>query len=123
ISMSADECMCAVVKPNINSTQDPRPRTQRGHIFYAGQPKTCRKCGSSCHLAANCNVTFCRNCQSTAHTTKDCNQPMRCNLCSSSTHTFRSCPQSYANRARQSASTVDKMGGYCVLIVLIAVSI
>lgn len=79
----------------------------RGHVFYAGQPKTCRKCGSSSHLAANCNATFCRNCQSAQHTTKDCNQPMRCNLCSSSSHTFRSCPRSYANRVRQSTSIAD----------------
>uniref|UniRef100_A0A671YFT8 CCHC-type domain-containing protein n=1 Tax=Sparus aurata TaxID=8175 RepID=A0A671YFT8_SPAAU len=62
-------------------------RPIRGHIVYAGQPKTCKKCGSSSHLAANCNAVICRNCKS----------PMRCNLCSSTTHTFRGCPQSYAN--------------------------
>ncbi|KAL7399702.1 hypothetical protein ABVT39_010838 [Epinephelus coioides] len=72
----------------------------RGHVFYAGQPKTCRKCGSSSHLAADCNTTFCRNCQCADHYTKDCDQPRRCNLCGSSSHTFRGCPESYANRTR-----------------------
>ncbi len=76
----------------------------RGHIFYAGQPKTCRKCGSATHLAANCTTTVCWNCHSADHITKDCDQPRRCNLCNSSTHTFQSCPRSYANHARQSAS-------------------
>ncbi|CAK6983227.1 Zinc finger CCHC domain-containing protein 3, partial [Scomber scombrus] len=81
----------------------------RGHIFYPGQPKTCRKCGSPNHLASNYNAIFCRNCQSTDHNSKDCDKPMRCNLCSSSGHTFRSCPQSYANRARQSTSAADTL--------------
>uniref|UniRef100_A0A667X9J1 CCHC-type domain-containing protein n=1 Tax=Myripristis murdjan TaxID=586833 RepID=A0A667X9J1_9TELE len=77
----------------------------RGHVFYAGQPKTCRKCGSTSHLAADCNATFCRNCQRVDHYTKDCDQPMRCNLCGSNTHTFRGCPKSYANRTRQVGGT------------------
>ena len=79
----------------------------RGHVFYAGQPKICRKCGSLSHLAANCNATTCRNCKSTAHNTKDCNQPMRCNLCGSTTHTFRGFPQSYANRTRLNNPSSD----------------
>uniref|UniRef100_A0A3B5AF18 CCHC-type domain-containing protein n=1 Tax=Stegastes partitus TaxID=144197 RepID=A0A3B5AF18_9TELE len=74
----------------------------RGHVFYAGQPKTCRKCGCLSHLAVSCSATFCRNCKSTSHNTNDCDQPMKCNLCGSDTHTFRRCPQSYANKARQS---------------------
>lgn len=74
----------------------------RGQVFYAGQPKTCRKCGCSSHLAASCSATYCRNCKSTLHNTKDCDQPMKCNLCGSDTHTFRRCPESYANKARQS---------------------
>lgn len=73
----------------------------RGHVFYSGQPKTCRKCGSMAHLAANCDTTHCKNCKGSDHATKDCTQPMRCNLCGSSCHTFRTCPESYANRTRQ----------------------
>ncbi|KAL7400010.1 hypothetical protein ABVT39_005277 [Epinephelus coioides] len=72
----------------------------RGHVFYQGQPKDCRKCGSLNHLAANCNATFCKNCKVSTHSTRNCDQPMRCNLCGASTHSFRSCPESYANRAR-----------------------
>lgn len=73
----------------------------RGHVFYAGQPKTCRKCGSTTHLAVKCEMTLCKNCQSGDHSTRDCPQPRKCNLCGSNTHTFRDCPQSYANRTRQ----------------------
>ena len=71
----------------------------RGNVFYASQPKTCRKCGSNQHLAAACNNTHCRNCRSARHSTRDCDQPMKCNLCGASTHTYRTCPRSYANRA------------------------
>ena len=73
----------------------------RGQVFYQGQPKECRKCGSLRHLAAECSTTFCKNCQSSSHTTRDCDQPMRCNLCNLNTHTFKDCPHSYANRASQ----------------------
>ena len=70
----------------------------RGNVFYQGQPKTCRKCGSLGHLAAACNSTYCKNCATANHSTRDCDQPVRCNLCGASTHTYRTCPRSYANR-------------------------
>ena len=73
----------------------------RGNCFYPGQPKTCRKCGSLSHLAAECSRSYCRNCNSDNHTTRDCDQPLRCNLCGASNHTFSTCPKSYANIARQ----------------------
>ena len=73
---------------------------ERGNVFYQGQPKTCRKCGSRDHLAADCNAAYCKNCKTSSHTTRNCNQPMKCNLCGSEAHTFRSCPKSYANRTR-----------------------
>ena len=69
----------------------------RGNIFYQGQPKTCRKCGSQDHLAAACNNTHCNKCKASTHTTRDCTVPMTCNLCGSDGHTFSSCPRSYAN--------------------------
>ncbi len=70
-------------------------------FFYAGQPKTCRKCGSTTHLAVNCEMTLCKNCRSGERSTGDCPQPRKCNVCGSNTHTFRDCPQSYANRTPQ----------------------
>lgn len=73
----------------------------RGHVFYQGQPKECRRCGSLGHLVADCNVTFCRNCKSANHATRDCDQARSCNLCGSNTHSFRGCPQSYANKTRR----------------------
>uniref|UniRef100_A0A3Q1F6A4 CCHC-type domain-containing protein n=1 Tax=Acanthochromis polyacanthus TaxID=80966 RepID=A0A3Q1F6A4_9TELE len=44
----------------------------RGHVFYQGQPKDCRKCGSLDHLAADCNAIFCKNCNSNSHATRNC---------------------------------------------------
>uniref|UniRef100_A0A668RH43 CCHC-type domain-containing protein n=1 Tax=Oreochromis aureus TaxID=47969 RepID=A0A668RH43_OREAU len=69
----------------------------RGYVFYWGQPKTCRKCGSNDHLAMECVNVVCRNCKSGEHVIKDCPYPKNCNLCGKEDHTFRSCPQSYAN--------------------------
>ncbi|KAK2900067.1 hypothetical protein Q8A73_013196 [Channa argus] len=83
----------------------------RGHVFYPGQPKTCRKCGSRTHLAANCDTTYCKNCEGCDHITKDCPQPMKCNLCRSTAHTFRTCPESYANRARKLSLKAQRQGG------------
>lgn len=73
----------------------------RGHVFYPGQPKECRKCGSLDHLAATCTEIFCKNCKTGSHSTKDCDKPLKCNLCGATTHSFRACPFSYANKARE----------------------
>uniref|UniRef100_A0A3Q2QH81 CCHC-type domain-containing protein n=1 Tax=Fundulus heteroclitus TaxID=8078 RepID=A0A3Q2QH81_FUNHE len=53
----------------------------RGHVFYPGQPKTCRRCGSQQHLSAECQNTHCKNCKASHHLTKDCPHPVNCNLC------------------------------------------
>ncbi|MGL4568695.1 MAG: hypothetical protein ACRCU6_09250 [Fusobacteriaceae bacterium] len=47
----------------------------RSFVFYNGQPKVCRKCGSLNHLAAQCESVF-------------------------SNHRFRDCPFAYANKIR-----------------------
>uniref|UniRef100_A0A3B5QYE9 CCHC-type domain-containing protein n=1 Tax=Xiphophorus maculatus TaxID=8083 RepID=A0A3B5QYE9_XIPMA len=65
----------------------------RGHVFYPGQPKTCRRCGSQQHLSAECRITYCKNCGTEGHLTKDCQEPVNCNLCGERGHTFKSCPK------------------------------
>ena len=84
----------------------------RGNVFYQGQPRTCNKCGSPSHLAADCNSnTFCRHCRTSTHNTRDCVEPKKCNLCGATTHTFRSCPSSYANRTAPRRATDDDQEG------------
>jgi len=63
--------------------------TIRGFVFYNGQPKECRKCGSLNHLAAQCESVFCRNCKKHGHLSKNCPVPMKCNLCGADNHRFR----------------------------------
>uniref|UniRef100_A0A671WGV7 CCHC-type domain-containing protein n=1 Tax=Sparus aurata TaxID=8175 RepID=A0A671WGV7_SPAAU len=72
----------------------------RGSVFYPGQPKECRKCGSLDHLAAACTMDVCRNCKALDHTTAHCPTPVKCNLCSSANHRFKDCPQAYSNRLK-----------------------
>ncbi|KAL3055825.1 hypothetical protein OYC64_018511 [Pagothenia borchgrevinki] len=61
----------------------------RGSVFYHGQPKECRKCGSLDHLAAD-------------HSSANCPTPVKCNLCSSENHRFKDCPYAYSNRVKLS---------------------
>lgn len=75
--------------------------TIRGFVFYNGQPKECRKCGSLNHLAAQCESVFCKNCKNHGHLSKNCPVPMKCNLCGKDNHRFRDCPSAYVNKARQ----------------------
>uniref|UniRef100_A0A672SV53 CCHC-type domain-containing protein n=1 Tax=Sinocyclocheilus grahami TaxID=75366 RepID=A0A672SV53_SINGR len=69
----------------------------RGYVFYNGQPKECRKCGSLDHIAANCELEICRHCKSKEHGSKDCQLPKKCNLCGAESHRFRDCPHAYSN--------------------------
>ncbi|KAF3859138.1 hypothetical protein F7725_021537 [Dissostichus mawsoni] len=74
----------------------------RGSVFYYGQPKECRKCGSLDHLAADCSRNICRICKATDHTSANCPTPVKCNLCSSENHRFKDCPHAYSNRVKHS---------------------
>uniref|UniRef100_A0A3Q1IRK8 CCHC-type domain-containing protein n=1 Tax=Anabas testudineus TaxID=64144 RepID=A0A3Q1IRK8_ANATE len=76
----------------------------RGAVFYPGQPKECRKCGSLQHLASECTQIFCKNCKATDHSSLQCSIPLKCNLCSSTKHKFKDCPQAYANRVKLSTT-------------------
>lgn len=73
----------------------------RGYVFYNGQPKECRKCGSLNHIAANCEMVICRHCNSKDHSSKDCQLPKKCNLCGAEDHRFRDCPHAYSNKIKQ----------------------
>lgn len=75
----------------------------RGYLFYANQPRFCRKCNTYGHVADSCNRLRCRNCDGYGHATKECDQPKRCSLCGSTEHLFRQCPKdspSYALAVR-----------------------
>lgn len=73
----------------------------RGYVFYNGQPKECRKCGSLDHIAANCEMEICRHCKSKDHGSRDCQLPKKCNLCGAEDHRFRDCPHAYSNKIKQ----------------------
>uniref|UniRef100_A0A672RIU2 Zinc finger CCHC domain-containing protein n=1 Tax=Sinocyclocheilus grahami TaxID=75366 RepID=A0A672RIU2_SINGR len=64
----------------------------RGYVFYNGQPKECRKCGSLDHIAANYELEIFRHCKSKEHGSKDCQLPKKCNLCGAESHRFCDCP-------------------------------
>ncbi|MBN3287706.1 ZCHC3 protein, partial [Polyodon spathula] len=65
----------------------------RGYLFYAGQPKVCRKYNEMGHEARKCNGMYCKNCDKKGHNTKDCKEKRKCNLCGSANHLYYKCPQ------------------------------
>ncbi|XP_067833230.1 zinc finger CCHC domain-containing protein 3-like [Heptranchias perlo] len=79
----------------------------RGYITYVGQPRVCRTCGKSGHLANTCTATVCKNCKQEGHQTKDCKESKRCNLCGLEGHLYRVCPErnlSYAQAAKNNTA-------------------
>lgn len=69
-----------------------------GFVHYFRQPKLCRNCGESGHLAMCCEKVFCSNCKENGHLVQNCIARRHCNLCGSCS--FRDCPCSFANRAK-----------------------
>ena len=63
---------------------------------YIGQPRTCRLCGQTNHLASACHTIICFNCEKTGHLASDCPCPIYCNICKSPNHRARSCPLSWS---------------------------
>nr|XP_006002506.1 PREDICTED: gamma-aminobutyric acid receptor subunit pi [Latimeria chalumnae] len=69
----------------------------RGYLFYPGQPRTCRRCGSTKHFSTNCAVQVCNKCGKQGHITKDCPNIIVCNLCNIQGHTYAKCPMATKN--------------------------
>ncbi|MBN3285637.1 ZCHC3 protein, partial [Polyodon spathula] len=68
--------------------------SNRGYLYYVGQPDVCRKCNKRGHKAEKNKKykKYCRNCAGTGHYTKECKEKRKCNLCGSSAHLFFKCP-------------------------------
>ena len=64
---------------------------ERIRIWYPKQPKLCRKCGASDHLARSCNTPRCTNCEKPGHQALLCPDPPLCTLCMSSAHAVVEC--------------------------------
>ena len=67
--------------------------TNRGYLYYPGQPLYCRKCTDFGHTADFCTQVRCRNCKGLGHTMGTCDRPKKCNLCGSEGHLFKHCPE------------------------------
>lgn len=74
---------------------------------YVGQPRTCRLCGQTNHLASACHTITCFNCEKSGHLASDCPCPVYCNICKSPTHRARTCPFSWSRLVDFPASTSD----------------
>ena len=74
---------------------------------YVGQPRTCRLCGQTNHLASACHTITCFNCEKSGHLASDCPCPVYCNICKSPAHRARTCPFSWSRLVDFPAPTSD----------------
>lgn len=74
---------------------------------YVSQPRTCRLCGQTNHLASACHTFTCFNCKKTGHLASDCPGPVYCNICKSPAHQARSCPSSWSRLVNFPVSTSE----------------
>ena len=61
-------------------------------IWYPTQPKMCRRCGDTKHVAANCSSFRCHNCEAPGHLANVCPRSKLCSICLGEDHTVISCP-------------------------------
>ena len=61
-------------------------------IWYPSQPKMCRRCGDTGHVAAKCSSVRCFNCEAPGHRQEDCKSPRLCSICLSQEHNISACP-------------------------------
>lgn len=67
--------------------------SNRGILFYPGQPQFCRNCFSFGHVKEECTAgQVCRNCFQSGHSTADCPKGKSCHLCGKGDHLARGCP-------------------------------
>ena len=66
------------------------------HFRYEGQPRTCRHCHQTGHIAKTCHTVICYNCEQTGHLANDCPEPLLCNICKSDEHKAKDCPFSWS---------------------------
>ncbi|XP_035692198.1 protein IWS1 homolog [Branchiostoma floridae] len=71
---------------------------------YAGQPRSCHRCGSTAHFVADCPETKCGKCWELGHVAKDCNNQMKCSVCLEAGHSARTCHKSFASVVKPSSS-------------------
>ncbi|MBN3320552.1 ZCHC3 protein, partial [Atractosteus spatula] len=55
--------------------------SNRGYLFYPGQPGGCRRCGKEGHVVVNCPSMICRRCGVEGHVVSNCTAEITCNLC------------------------------------------
>ena len=77
-------------------------------FWYPNQPKTCRKCGSDDHLAANCKSQRCFNCERPGHRAEQCDMPALCRVCLADGHETTNCPYIYYSSNVTSPKPADK---------------
>ncbi|MBN3319028.1 ZCHC3 protein, partial [Atractosteus spatula] len=65
--------------------------SDRGYLFYVGQPKTCRRCLETGHTADTCSQVRCRNCNELGHLMKDCKKGVMCTFCGDEGHVWKNC--------------------------------
>uniref|UniRef100_M3XIR8 CCHC-type domain-containing protein n=1 Tax=Latimeria chalumnae TaxID=7897 RepID=M3XIR8_LATCH len=70
--------------------------SDRGFLFYPGQPKVCHKCGSGRHFGTDCTKLYCARCGQMGHLARDCKGEVKCNLCGEG-HIYFHCPRSENN--------------------------
>ena len=61
-------------------------------IKYSSQPRSCRRCGGSGHLANDCKQPRCYNCDLPGHRAMECEESVLCGVCFRSNHPLSECP-------------------------------
>lgn len=81
-------------------------------ISYAGQPKSCLKCGDVDHLVQGCKNPRCFNCEAPGQRSADCTLEPLCDICMEPGHPVAECPflrfsANVANKEDQFVSYAD----------------